>query len=140
MTALFALEAQCQHDDLGRADDLEERGIPGSAERDDQLPLGRVAGRIAEVEGRDRQAVLRRRPDGANGRLGAVKVFGHVCLVEQEVEESLQAWSRRSWLAVNWHPGSTSLQSMHANREYGALPPVPLLGLHDGTAVPLFAP
>src|SRR3954451_7786786 len=39
---LFSLVANRQHDNFRRAGDLIQRHIPGSSERDDQFPLGRV--------------------------------------------------------------------------------------------------
>ncbi len=70
-----------------------------ACERDDQFPLGWVLGRFAEAEGRDRQPVLNRRPDGIDRSLSAIEVFAGIGSVEQEVKEALQVnFSRRSQL------------------------------------------
>ena len=87
---LFTLVAHRQHDNFRRADDLIQRHISGASERDDQFPLGRVLGRFAEAEGRDRQSVPRCRPDRVDRGLGAIEVLGCLGSIEQELEEALQ--------------------------------------------------
>jgi len=87
---LFTLVAHRQHDNFRRADDLIQRHISGAPERDDQFPLGRVLGRFAEAEGRDRQPVLRCRPDRVDRGLGAIEVLGCLGSIKQELEEALQ--------------------------------------------------
>ena len=74
--------AHRQHDDFRRTDDLIQRDIPGASERDDQFPLSWALGRFAEAEGRDRQPMLRRRPDlprhmpgGIDNPLGARAMY-----------------------------------------------------------------
>ena len=75
---------------FSRADDLIQRHVSGASERDDQFPLGRVLGRFAEAEGRDRQPVLRCRPDRVDRGLGAIEVLGCLGSIEQELEKTLQ--------------------------------------------------
>ncbi len=96
MIVLFPLLAYREHHDFRPTDDLMQRDIPTACERNDQFPLGWVLCRFAEAEGRDRQAMLRRRFYLVDRCLGTINVLGRLGTVDQEVKESLQVVLGRS--------------------------------------------